>query len=65
VCTQVCGYFDDYRRGGAAKRGRDRYTHAMLDYGEIDRPKLLERVRAAHILGHTSEAELALFAGKF
>jgi integrase len=43
----------------------DRYTHAMLDYGEIDRPKLLERVRFAHTLGHTSEAELALFAGKF
>jgi integrase len=43
----------------------DRYTHATLDHGEIDRPKLLERVRVTQTPGHTPEAEIALFAGKF
>ena len=43
----------------------DRYTHAMLDYGEIDRTKLLERVRAAHTPMHTPEAANAAFAATF
>ncbi len=43
----------------------DRYTHAMLDYGEVDRAKLLERVRAVHTPVHTSEAVNATFAATF
>ena len=43
----------------------DRYTHAMLEYGEIDRASLLERVRTAHPPMHTLEVESATFAAKF
>ena len=43
----------------------DRYTHAMLDYGEIDRQKLLERVRTAHTPVHTPGAKNGALAGKF
>lgn len=41
----------------------DRYTHAMLDYGEIDRPKLLGRVRVTHTPMHTPHAGNTPFAG--
>ena len=41
----------------------DRYTHAMMDYGEIDRAKLLERVRVAPLPVHPPTAETVSFAG--
>jgi integrase len=41
----------------------DTYTHAMLDYREIDRPKLLDRVRMTHTQLHTQDAKNRLFAG--
>jgi integrase len=41
----------------------DRYTHAMLDYVEIDRPKLLGRVRVTHTPVHTPHAGNTPFAG--
>jgi hypothetical protein len=37
----------------------------MLDYGEIDRPKLLERVRTVHPSPHPSAAKNASLAGTF
>jgi hypothetical protein len=43
----------------------DRYTHAMLDYGEIDRTKLVGCVRVTHTSVHTRDAENASFAGTF
>jgi integrase len=43
----------------------DTYTHAMLDYREIDRPKLLERVRTTHPQTHTPTAKNGSFAGMF
>jgi integrase len=43
----------------------DRYTHAMLDYGEVDRTKLLGRVRVTHTPVHTHDAENGSFAGRF
>ena len=43
----------------------DTYTHVLMDYREIDRAKLLERVRAAHPRMHTPEEENAAFAGTF
>ena len=43
----------------------DRYTHALLDYREIDRAKLLERARVVHPSVHTLEAGTAPFAGTF
>jgi integrase len=42
----------------------DRYSHALVDYREIDRGKALERVRRAHVV-RTSEDENASFAGVF
>jgi hypothetical protein len=39
----------------------DRYTHVMLEYGEIDRAKLLGRVRTKHTPMHTSGTENSLF----
>jgi hypothetical protein len=36
-----------------------------MDYREIDRPKLLERVRMTHTPVHTDEAEIASFAATF
>jgi integrase len=41
----------------------DRYTHALVDYREIDRAKLLARVRAVHSQVHTQDAKTAPFAG--
>jgi integrase len=35
----------------------DRYTHALVDYREVDRAKLLERVRPMHTSMHTAAAE--------
>ncbi len=43
----------------------DRYTHALIDYREIDRAKLLRRALPVHTPVHTSEAENASFAGTF
>jgi integrase len=43
----------------------DRYSHAMLEYSEIDRPKLLERVRTAHPPMHPLEVENRALAAKF
>ena len=43
----------------------DRYTHAMLEYGEIDRAKLLRRVRTTHTPMHTSGTENSVFAEAF
>ena len=43
----------------------DTYTHALFNYREIDRPKLLERVRTVHTPVHTSEMEKGSFAGTF
>jgi len=41
----------------------DTYSHALFDYREIDRPKLLKRVRAVHTWVHTPDAEIGSFAG--
>jgi hypothetical protein len=43
----------------------DVYSHVLMDYREIDRAKLLGRVRTAHTRMHTSEAETASFAAPF
>jgi hypothetical protein len=43
----------------------DIYSHVLMDYREIDRPKLLERVRTMHTPVHTSEAANAVFAATF
>ena len=43
----------------------DTYTHVLMDYREIDRPKLLERVRTAHTPLHTPDAENSAFTGSF
>jgi integrase len=37
----------------------DRYTHALVDYREVDRAKLLERVRPMHTAMHTTPAKSA------
>jgi integrase len=36
----------------------DRYTHALVDYREIDRAKLLERARTVHTTVHTTAQEI-------
>ena len=41
----------------------DRYTHALLDYREINRAKLLGRAREVHTPVHTSEAQNRMIAG--
>jgi integrase len=41
----------------------DRYTHALVDYREIDRTALLERVRPALTLLHTRESRNGGFGG--
>lgn len=43
----------------------DTYTHVLMDYREIDRSKLLKRVRAVQTPVQTSEALNASFAGTF
>lgn len=43
----------------------DTYTHVLMDYREVDRPKMLKRVRTVHTSVHTSKAETAPFAGAF
>jgi integrase len=46
----------------------DRYTHALVDYREIDRAKLLKRVTRVHAVPApvaTLEDENAAFAGAF
>lgn len=43
----------------------DRYTHAMLDYGEIDRARLLGCVRVTHTPVHTRDTENVSYAGTF
>jgi integrase len=43
----------------------DRYTHALLDYREVDRAKLLERVRGVRSPVRSSPLENAPFAGVF
>jgi integrase len=46
----------------------DRYTHALLDYREIDRAKLLARVNDAHVVRtpvRTSKVETSSIAGTF
>jgi hypothetical protein len=42
-----------------------RYTHALVDYQEIDRAKLLARVRTVQTSVQTSEGETLAFAGRF
>jgi integrase len=42
----------------------DTYTHALLDSREVDRAKLLERVRAVHTPVHTPTAGPIAFAGR-
>jgi integrase len=43
----------------------DTYTHVLMDYREIDRPRLLKRARTAHTPVHTPEGENVSFAGTF
>ena len=43
----------------------DRYTHALVDYRELDRANLLVRVRAVQSPVQTSAAEKVAFAGAF
>jgi integrase len=43
----------------------DIYTHVLMDYREIDRAKLLERVRLVHSPVHTPERSNPAFAGTF
>jgi integrase len=43
----------------------DRYTHALVDYREIDRTGLLERVHLAHTRLHTNNVKNEAFAGTF
>ena len=43
----------------------DIYTHVLMDYREIDRAKLLERVRAVHPSVHTRTMSTSGFAGTF
>jgi len=43
----------------------DIYTHVLMDYREIDRAKLLERVRAVHSPVHTQDSEITSYAGTF
>jgi hypothetical protein len=43
----------------------DRYTHALFDYREIDRAKLLERVRTMHTPVHTPDGGDTVYAGLF
>jgi hypothetical protein len=43
----------------------DIYTHVLMDYREIDRVKLLGRVRAVHSSVHTHEQQDRVFAGTF
>jgi hypothetical protein len=43
----------------------DTYTHVLMDYREIDRAKLLERVRVVHTPMHPSGVENAPFAATF
>lgn len=41
------------------------YTHVLMDYREVDRAKLLERVQAVHTPVHTSDAERGALAATF
>jgi integrase len=43
----------------------DRYTHALVDYREIDRAKLLKRARAVEAPVRASTAATPSFAGEF
>ena len=43
----------------------DTYSHALFDYREIDRSKLLERVRTLHTPVHTPGTEKGSIAGAF
>ena len=43
----------------------DSYSHVLMDYREIDLPKLLKRVRAVYTPMHTSEAPSTSFAATF
>ena len=43
----------------------DTYTHALFDYREIDRPKLLDRARMTHPPLHTRYARNDAFAETF
>jgi hypothetical protein len=43
----------------------DRYSNALIDYREVDRPRLLEHVRGALPSVLPSGAEGAPFAGAF
>jgi integrase len=43
----------------------DRYTHALVDYRELDRGKLLARVRGVQTPVQTSDAERGAFAAAF
>ena len=43
----------------------DIYTHVLMDYREIKRAKLIERVRAVHIRVHTCDSEITTYAGAF
>jgi integrase len=43
----------------------DIYTHVLMDYREIDRAKLLKRVRVVHSPVHTHGSEITSHAGTF
>ena len=43
----------------------DTYSHAMIDASEVDRAKLLERVRMVQTSVQTSDTQTAAFAGVF
>jgi integrase len=43
----------------------DRYTHALVDYRELDRSKLLDRVRTVHTSVSTPSRSDPAFAGMF
>ena len=43
----------------------DTYTHVLMDYREVDRAKLLARLRTTHTPVHTPEAETSPLAATF
>ncbi len=54
-----------YRLTADIKAQPDRYTHALVDYREIDRAKLLERVRMVQSPVRSSRTKGDSLAGTF
>jgi integrase len=51
--------------GDSKRVAEQHYVYALTDYREIDRPRLLERVRTVHPPVHTPELGNAVVAGTF